>query len=71
MSKPTYSVNEAAHAFLTALYDYQSATRDMNVSLQRLCCQLYDFGKPLKHIVQTTGPALKRTSRPDAVPRPH
>ena len=71
MSKPAYSVNEAAHAFLKALYDYQSATRDMNVSLHRLYGQLYDFGKPLKHIVQTTGSAITRTSRPDVVHRPH
>ena len=71
MSKPAYSVNETAHAFLKALYDYQTATRDMNVSLQRLYGQLYDFGKPLKHIVQTTGSAITRTSRPDTVLRQH
>ena len=58
MSKSAYSVNEAAHAFLKALHDYQSATRDMNVSLQRLYGHLYDFGKPLKHIVVTTGSAI-------------
>ena len=58
MSKSAYSVNEAAHAFLKALHDYQSATRDMNVSLQRLYGHLYDFGQPLKHIVVTTGSAI-------------
>ena len=58
MSKAAYSVNEAAHAFLKALYDYQCATRDMNVSLQRLYGHLYDFGEPLKHIVVTTGSAI-------------
>ena len=58
MSKPTCSVNQAAHAFLKALYDYQIATRDMNVSLQRLYGHLYDFGQPLKHIVVTTSAAI-------------
>ena len=58
MSRSAYSVNEAAHAFLKALHDYQSATRDMNVSLQRLYDHLYDFSEPLKHIVVTTGAAI-------------
>ena len=58
MSRPAHSVNEAAHAFLKALYDYQCATRDMNQSLQRLYSHLYDFGQPLKHIVVTTGAAI-------------
>ena len=66
MSKPAYSVNQAAHAFLKALYDYQIATRDMNASLQRLSGLLYDFSKPLKHIVQTTGSATTPASRLDA-----
>ena len=72
MSKPAYSVNEAAHAFLKALYDYQSATLDMNQSLQRLYGRLYDLGEPLKHIVLTTGSATTPPSRSAALPlRPH
>lgn len=58
MSKPTHSVNAAAHAFLKALGDYQAATLEMNQSLQRLYGHLYDFGEPLKHIVVTTGSAI-------------
>ena len=57
MSKPRYSVNQAAHEFLTALGDYQAATLDMNRSLLRLFGHLCDFSKPLKHIVVTTGSA--------------
>ena len=67
MSKPAYSVNEAAHVFLKALYDYQCATRDMNVSLQRLYGHLYDFGEPLKHIVRTSAAAI--TPRREITPR--
>ena len=58
MSKPTYSVNAAAHTFLKALGDYQAATLELNRSLERLYGHLYDFSKPLKHIVVTTGSAL-------------
>lgn len=68
MSKPACSVNQAAHAFLKALYDYQIATRDMNVSLQRLSGLLYDFSGPLKHIVHTSGSAIAPSSRLDARP---
>ena len=58
MSKPTTSVNAAAHAFLKALGDYQAATLDMNRSLERLYGHLYAFGEPLRHIVTTTGAAI-------------
>ena len=66
MRKPAYSVNQAAHAFLKALYDYQLATRDMNTSLQRLSGLLCDFSHPLKHIVHTTGSATTPAARLDA-----
>ena len=65
MSRPAYSVNEAAHEFLRALGDYQAATLDMNRSLQRLYGELYDFSKPLKHIVETTGSAALSAARPE------
>ena len=65
MSKPAYSVNQAAHEFLKALGDYQTATLNMNLSLQRLYSHLYDFSKPLKHIVVTTGSAITAAARPD------
>lgn len=65
MSQPDGSVNEAAHEFLKALCDYQTATRDMNRSLQHLYGQLYDFSQPLKHLVVTTGTAITAAARPD------
>ena len=58
MSKPTYSVNQAAREFLTALGDYQAATLELNRSLERLYGHLYEFSQPLKHIAVTTSAAL-------------
>jgi hypothetical protein len=58
MSKPTYSVNAAAHTFLQALGAYQVATLELNRSLERLYDHLYEFSQPLKHIVVATGAAL-------------
>lgn len=59
--KAAYSVNDAARLFLESLADYQTATRDMNLGLQKLNGLLLDFSRPLKSIVVSSGSAIAPT----------
>lgn len=57
MEKTGYSVNDAARLFLESLCDYQTATRDMLLGLEKLNGHLIDFAGPLKSIVLSSGSA--------------
>ena len=58
MKKTSHSVNAAAQRFLASLCDYQTATRDMNLGLQKLNGHLLDFARPLRTIVARSGGAV-------------
>lgn len=55
MKKPTPTFSEARDAFLKALTDYQSATRDMSFALERMHGHTHRFYVSLNDVVQTSG----------------
>ena len=63
MNKTSHSVNDAARLFLASLCDYQAATRDMNLGLQKLNSHLIDFAGPLRALVARSGGAVASSHR--------
>ena len=63
MNKTSHSVSDAARLFLASLCDYQAATRDMNLGLQKLNSHLIDFAGPLSALVARSGGAVAPTRR--------
>lgn len=58
MSAAPCSFTEARDAFLKALSDYQTATRDMSVALQRVTGHTHAFYESLTDVVNTSGSML-------------
>ena len=55
MSKPAFSFHESRDAFIKALHDYQEATLEMNLALQRMTRHTHALYTPLKSIVRSSG----------------
>jgi hypothetical protein len=55
MDKPNCSFGKARDAFLKALTDYQTATRDMSLALERISNQTGNFYELLSTVVHTSG----------------
>lgn len=51
MRKPQMSFHEGRNAFMEALYEYQSATLDMNLALQKITKNTRALYVPLKTVV--------------------
>lgn len=59
MSKPAAHSFQAARAkFLKALADYQTATRDKNVALQRVFAHTHSIYDGLNQVVSTAAPMI-------------
>jgi len=56
--RPARSYTEARNAFVKALADYQTATRDMNIALHRVSGVTANFFKSLQSVVTTSGSLL-------------
>ncbi|MBI2307448.1 MAG: hypothetical protein HYU78_09105 [Rhodocyclales bacterium] len=52
---PSITFSEARDAFVKALTDYQTATRDMSLALQRISDRTSSFYQSLQTVVNTTG----------------
>ncbi|MFC5302829.1 hypothetical protein [Azospira restricta] len=55
MATPKTSFSEARDAFVKALTDYQTATRDMSLALQRISERSTSFYQSLQTVVNTSG----------------
>jgi thiosulfate reductase cytochrome b subunit len=55
MKKPTHTFSQARDAFLKALTDYQSATRDMTFAIKRMNDHTHKLYVSLNDVVHTSG----------------
>ena len=58
MSTPTVTFSDARNAFVKALTDYQTATRDLSVALSKVSNNNVSLCQSLGSIVNRTGPLL-------------
>ena len=55
MSKTTYTFAEARDAFMKALTDYQTATRDLSVALSRISSSNVKLYRSLHDVIDRSG----------------
>lgn len=58
MRKPQSSFHEGRNAFMDALYEYQSATLEMNLALQKITKNTRALYAPLKTVVLKSHSAI-------------
>ena len=58
MATPNTSFSAARDAFVKALTDYQTATRDMSLALKRISDRTSSLYKSLEQVVNTSGSML-------------
>lgn len=62
MKKPAYTFSEARDAFLKALTDYQTATRNKTSALERVSRHTHKFYVSFNDIAQISGAMTKPRS---------